>query len=126
VGDNGSQAKQKFGDSVDSNLVAGDCDARLRRSIANKKREGSKYPGNIAWFLTDFLHWTRTDKLADSETKLGNALLIVDGAYSSLRVGRALFEGLMVPCFRRAPSMTQFHPGLRFVSTIACVQSLVG
>jgi hypothetical protein len=44
-----------------------------------QKREGSKYPGNIAWFLTDFLHWTRTDKLADSETKLGNALLIVDG-----------------------------------------------
>jgi hypothetical protein len=79
-----AKRSRSLGDSVDSNLVAGDCDAQLRRSIAN--REGSKYPGNIAWFLIDFLHWTGTDKLADSETKLGNALLIVDGGYSSLRV----------------------------------------
>jgi hypothetical protein len=62
-----------------------------------QKTEGSKYPRNIAWFLIDFLHWTGTDKLADSETKLGNALLIVDGGLlQPPGYGRALFEGLMV------------------------------
>jgi hypothetical protein len=40
VGENGSQAKQKFGDFVDSNLVAGDCDAQ---PVDQLTEEGSKH-----------------------------------------------------------------------------------
>ena len=40
MGGNGSQAKQKFGDFVDSNLVAGDCDAQ---PVDQLTEEGSKH-----------------------------------------------------------------------------------
>jgi hypothetical protein len=42
VGENGSQAKQKFGDFVDSNLVAGDCDAQPVDQLTEESSEYSK------------------------------------------------------------------------------------
>jgi hypothetical protein len=74
---------------VDSNLVAGDCDAQHGDHL-RKKRGLEIHKEYRVCLVPDCLPGTRMDKLADFQSRLGTALLIVDGDDSSLQVyGRA-------------------------------------
>jgi hypothetical protein len=99
VGENGSQAKTEVWRDLLIPIWWLAIAMRNTAITCGKKRARNIQGTSRASCLVDCLPGTRMDKLADFQTRLGTALLIVDGDDSSLQVVDGPFrEGLMVLC----------------------------
>ena len=122
-----AKRRNKFGDSVDSNLVAGDCDVRPGDHIL-KELEGSECQRNTLHLSDRFLAWDKNGQIRRLQNQylLQRTIDCIRGVLQPPDYRRAFFpEGLMVFCFQGS-SMTQFHPALRFVSTRYCLRAIFG